>query len=94
MYQKVGTKTRQKYIDITKIANALGEDVCKVLIGLHAFTGCDTVSAFAGKGKLNALKLTKKTVDYQQCFSELGRSWQMSNELFAKLEAFTCHLCF
>ena len=92
MYQKVGTKTRQKYIDITKIANALGEDVCKVLIGLHAFTGCDTVSAFAGKGKLNALKLTKKTVDYQQCFSELGRSWQMSNELFAKLEAFTCHL--
>ena len=41
VYQKVGTKTRQKYIDITKIVNSLGKDVCKAVIGLHAFTGCD-----------------------------------------------------
>ena len=26
-------------------------------LGLHAFSGCDTISAFAGRGKLLSLKL-------------------------------------
>ena len=35
------------------------EDVCHALVGLHSFIGCNTVSAFAGKGKLAALKIMK-----------------------------------
>ncbi len=38
------------------IADSVGIDVCRSLIGMHACTGCDTVSAFAGKGKARALK--------------------------------------
>ena len=70
----------------------LGVDVCTVLIGLHAFTGCDTVSAFAGKGKVGALKLTKRMDTYQQCFGELGLSWNISPELLQILATFTCQL--
>lgn len=92
LYQKVGTQNRRKYIDINKVARNLGIDVCTALVGLHAYTGCDTVSAFAGKGKLGALKLMKKEHTYQQCFGELGESWDISPELIQKLEAFTCHM--
>ena len=34
-----------------------GSGFSDALLGMHAFTGCDTVSAFAGRGKIGALKL-------------------------------------
>ena len=49
LYQLFG-KARHKLYDIHKVVASLGEEVCKALLGLHAFTGCDSVSAFAGKG--------------------------------------------
>eukprot|EP00794_Sanderia_malayensis_P020731 gene20733-22764_t len=57
MYQKRGTQARSRYVNITSTADALGYKVSRSLPGLHAFTGCDTVSAFASKGKLTALKI-------------------------------------
>ena len=36
---------------MTAIGQSLGEDVCKVLPGMHALTGCDSTSAFVRKGK-------------------------------------------
>ena len=55
-------------MDIKKVTATLGTDVCKALIGMHAYTGCDTVSAFAGKGKAKALKLLTKSKLYQDTF--------------------------
>ena len=49
VYVKCGTATRTRYISISKVSAALGHDVCASLLGLHSFTGCDTVSAFSGK---------------------------------------------
>ncbi|XP_048853374.1 uncharacterized protein LOC125721594 isoform X1 [Brienomyrus brachyistius] len=40
----VGNKTR-------KVSSALGNSVCLALIGIHTFSGCDSTSAFYGKGK-------------------------------------------
>ena len=89
LYQKVGMQKCRKYIDINKVASNLGIDVCTALVGLH---GCDTVSAFAGKGKLGDLTLMKKEHKYQHCFGELGESWEISTALMQKLAAFTCHM--
>ena len=50
LYQKCGTKNRTRFLDISKLKHALGDSICNALIGMHAFTGCDTVSAFAGRG--------------------------------------------
>ena len=47
IFQQCVSQHHARYIDISKVGSALGEDVCKVLLGLHAFTGCDSVSAFA-----------------------------------------------
>ena len=55
--QKCGSSTRTKLIDIKKTTTVLGEGTRRGLIGVHAFTGCDSVSAFAGKGKAKAIKI-------------------------------------
>ena len=57
LFQKCGTRTRTRLVDIVKVAASVGVYVCRALIGMHAYTGCDTVSALAGKGKASALKL-------------------------------------
>ena len=59
IYQKCGTQNRTRFLDITKIGQSLGSGVSDALLGMHAFAGCDTVSAFAGRGKIGALKLLK-----------------------------------
>ena len=63
-----------------------------VFIGMHAFTGCDTVSAFAGKGKAKALKSLIINKMDQDTFFKLGQNWDISQELIEKLEKFTCRL--
>ena len=43
-----------KYIAAHVINNGLGIDKAKALPGFHCFSGCDTVSAFHGRGKKSA----------------------------------------
>lgn len=49
LYQKRGTKPRVVYMDIKKLRSSLGSKLSQALIGFHAYTGCDTVSAFSGR---------------------------------------------
>ncbi|KAK3751112.1 hypothetical protein QZH41_016239, partial [Actinostola sp. cb2023] len=92
IYLKCGTQTRTKYINITTVVQVHGSELCKCLLGLHAFTGCDTVSAFSGKGKLSALKMAKSNQAFCELFQQLGIDWQVNNELFLRLQEFTCML--
>ena len=92
LYMKCGTQTRTRYIDISMAVQLHGPEVCKCLIGLHAYTGCDSVSAFAGKGKITALKLIKRHKSFQDLFKQLGMQWEVSSELFERLQEFTCKL--
>ena len=52
-----GTKERRRYISLSSVAARLGNGVCQALPGLHAFTGCDSTSAFSGRGKKAAFKM-------------------------------------
>ena len=92
LYQKCGTQTRTKYVDIAKVVQAHGEEFCKALPGVHAFTGCDYVSAFAGHGKVSALQLVRRDKAFQETFQQLGESCPLSEELFLKLQKFACQL--
>lgn len=92
VYQKCGTQNRTRFLDVTKLCQSLGESVAVALIGMYAFTGCDTVSAFAGRGKMGTFKLLKTDKTYQEAFLELGRAWAVSDELFKKLEEITCRM--
>ena len=55
------------------------------------FTGCDTTSAFYGKGKIKAMKVWK-TKDYREMFTSLGKELELSNELKSSLSKYVCHL--
>ena len=92
LFQKCGTRTRSRLVDIRKVAATVGIDVCRALIGMHAYTGCDTTSAFAGKGKTSALKCVINNREIRNTFIQVGQEWDLSSNLIDNLESFTCHL--
>ena len=47
-----GEKNNIRLIDIPLLATIVGKSICTALLGVHACTGCDSVNAFAGQGKL------------------------------------------
>ena len=50
IYEKRGTAAISQLVNVSAISNAIGSGLSKCLTGLHVYTGCDTVSAFAGEG--------------------------------------------
>ena len=92
VYIKCGTQARTRYIDMTNVVQRHGSELCRCLPGLRAFTGCDSVSAFSGKGKLSALRLTKRHAKFRELFQVLGTEWEVSDELFTSLQEFTCFM--
>ncbi|GFO24261.1 hypothetical protein PoB_005076600 [Plakobranchus ocellatus] len=62
------------------------------ITGLHAFTGCDSTSCFAGKGKLKALKMLEGDQDHQDIFSRIGTLETISGQDMQVIETFVCQL--
>ena len=92
IFQKRGTKNRSRIINLSFLNDVLSPNVALSLPGLHAFTGCDSVSAFSGKGKLAALKLVKGSEEYQETFKQLGESLNLTEEVETTLEKFVCQM--
>ena len=92
MYQKCGTQHITRFGEISKLAWSLGESIYDSLIGLHAFTGCDTVSAFASQRELSALKLMESDITYHETCSQVGKSWDVQPQLSEKVQQFTCRM--
>ena len=60
--------------------------------GLYALTGCDSVSAFSGHGKVAVVKLIMKGDRQQKAMEGLGETWILLKELFILLEEFVCKM--
>ena len=60
IFLRRGKKNKVRLIDLSRLATILGLDLCKALMGVHAFSGCDSVSAIAGQGKVKAIKLVQR----------------------------------
>ncbi|KAK3728106.1 hypothetical protein QZH41_014263 [Actinostola sp. cb2023] len=85
----LGTGVHLRYIAARDISRSLGSDMSKCLPFFHAFTGCDTVSSFAGKGKKTAFTTWKSCPAVTESFLELTeRPTQISDECLARLERF------
>lgn len=85
-----GTGNNRRLINISALAREYGQVKCTALMSLHAYTHCDTTSAFKGIGKIKPTKLLQKSEAFQATFSEVGASWQVSDSLHRELEVFTC----
>ena len=82
-------------LDIFQIANSLGADLCLALPGMHALTGCDTVSFFKTKGKTLAWKIfLENHPRFTDAFKALGETVteSLSEVSLLSLEAFICRL--
>ena len=64
----------------------------KAILGLNAFTGCDTMSAFCGKGKIKPLKILLKNRKYMMTFSVIGLTTGLTKEQLDVLQEFTCDI--
>ena len=90
VFIKCGSQTRVKYIEVSRIVESVGAIVCRSLPGFHAFSGCDTVSAFAGRGKVVGYRIATRNVEFQEMFQQLGMEWNLSDDLHHSLQKFTC----
>lgn len=86
-----GTRSRIRLISIPQLRQLVGSTTCKVLPGLHAITGCDTVSAFVGKGKQKALQLMKEE-RHRDAIAALGERLPIHDDDADSLESFVCSL--
>ena len=68
------------------------QDFLKSLSCVHALTGCDSVSAFSGKGKGKAFKLMMENERHVRALVDLGSSWELSDETLKNIEEFVCEL--
>ncbi len=64
-------------MNIKKVANTLGIDICGASIGMQAYTECDTVSAFAGKGKAKVLEVCDQMQVSQSTLLHLSHEWDI-----------------
>ena len=87
-----GTGNKRRFIDVNGISQEYGENISEALPGLHAFTGCDSVSTFSGKGKQSAVKVILKDEGLCETMREFGQSYTVSEELMEKCEMYVCSL--
>ena len=60
LYIRCGNTNTTRIIAVQSLFMTAGREICSALPGMHAFTGCDSVSAFSGQGKLKALNLLRE----------------------------------
>ena len=65
------------------------EDFLNALLAYHCFTGCDSTSFFAGRGKIKPLVELGKNKVFIDTFKNIGRI-PTSSEMFSSLEQFVC----
>ena len=79
------------YIDVLSITNRLGESVCDGLLGMHALSGCDSTSKFAGHGKKAAWKLMENE-EFCTAMKRLGDRFEPDNQTLKEVERSVCQL--
>ena len=87
-----GVGNKRRMINVHDVIKRHGNEFTKALLGLHAFTGCDTTSAFVRQGKLKPMKLLETNSDFIPVFSRIGNDVEVQEEDMGLLEEFVCRM--
>ena len=79
-----GSRCKRRLFNMSQLAHDFTPPNCDALQGLHSFSRCDTTSAFKGIGKVKPIKLLQKKPCHQIVFQNLGKTWDVSEDLFFK----------
>ena len=85
-----GKGNQKRLFDMSCLTKGLTQQYCTARRVLHAFTGCNTTSAFKGKGKIRPITLVKSKSSFIETFASLGSSWKVFEHTLVELEEFTC----
>eukprot|EP00794_Sanderia_malayensis_P001920 gene1920-2177_t len=92
LYFGTGSGNNRKIIDVDAVHKQLGSRFFAALIGFHTFTGCDSTSAFHGKGKVSLLKVLEEFPEFYDTLARLGLSFHMDSSTKRELETFVCRI--
>jgi len=86
-----GNGTARRLLAVNEFAAKLGEDIVNALSGFHAFTGCDTTSAFVHRGKRRPFAIIKSSCEFTALFQQFGKNAEpLSINSLQQLEHFVC----
>lgn len=87
-----GTAINRRQVNIPELSASLPKQMRDAIVGMHAFTGYDSSSCFAGKGKLKALKLLQDDRNLLETFARFGALELIAPSDQGKKEAFVYQL--
>ncbi|GFO13376.1 hypothetical protein PoB_003988100 [Plakobranchus ocellatus] len=87
-----GSGNNRRQPNITDLAATMSKRLHDAIIGLHAFTGCDSTSCFAGKGELKALNMLQRNQYLQDTFSRFDTLEIISGQDMQVKETFVCQM--
>uniref|UniRef100_UPI00358FB7B0 uncharacterized protein n=1 Tax=Myxine glutinosa TaxID=7769 RepID=UPI00358FB7B0 len=90
VYLDTGSGKHRQLVNLSELAESLGEDYCATLLGYYVFSREDCTSAFKGKGKVGPLKKLEKNPRFHKAFRQLGNNWIINPLVLKQLEQFTC----
>ena len=68
LFFDTGRGNSRRLLNMTDIAQDYGKTTSTALMVIHAFTGCDTTSAFKGIGKVKPVKILESKEHFQEAF--------------------------
>jgi hypothetical protein len=80
--------TKKGIVSIKKVAKALDYDLLKCILFIHAISGCDTVSATFGIGKLKAFRKLKISAHWIDMLKKFGVDTADLNKHIKTVEKF------
>ncbi|CAH0731407.1 unnamed protein product, partial [Brenthis ino] len=88
-----GSGNTKRYINVTRLYEVLGRDLCSALPGFHAFTGCDFNPALYRRGKIFPYKILSSSEKYIKAFSNLSDFTNCDRQEVLKIiEEFVCKI--
>ena len=91
LFFDTGHGNKRRLIKVQDIKHEIGCEIATALPGLHAFTGCDSTSAFMRKGKKGPLQILRRYTQYVKVFQQLGEEAKNLSEIdLSSLERFVC----
>lgn len=87
-----GNQNQSRIISVNEVCDKVGSETCNLIVGFHAFTGCDSVSSFYGKGKKKAWKVLSENPKGKDAFRILGNEVYPTEDLYEILVEFVCAL--
>ena len=92
LYFDTGNSNKRRMIHIQKLCGIIPKESSDAILAYHAFTGCDSTSAFLQKGKVRPLKHLSKNPDFVVAFKELGKHELVPDNVFNQIEKFVCQM--